>query len=65
MAKRPTKYEITQNKIVTNRELVKKQIAQEKLGKTFINTGAGVIPESQWIAFKKSKLESEVNDERR
>lgn len=48
MAQIPTQEEIDKLKSETQAAIDKKIIAQQKLGKDFIPTGAGVIPEKIW-----------------
>lgn len=48
MAQIPTQKEIDKLKAQTQAEIDKKIKSQKKLGKGFIPTGAGVIPEDIW-----------------
>lgn len=53
MAHIPTPERIEEIQKITQSEIDKKLEAQIKLGKSFVPTGAGVIPEKIWKAMKK------------
>lgn len=48
MAQIPTKEQVDQIKAETQAAIAQKIIDQKKLGKDFVPTGAGVIPEEIW-----------------
>jgi len=48
MAQAPTQEQVDKLKAETQAAIDKKIISQQKLGKDFVPTGAGVIPEKIW-----------------